>query len=160
MPARGARRSVVLLSAEHGLVVPDEWLAPYLRDLPDTPRSYRQIWGQWVVARLALLQGELRGRVVEVHASDEYVAAIRGPLTGMGAEMVEPLTGLSFGRRLSWYGDPATAQPDVGDVVASLMDSSSARTPAQFLGTKGRVWTYRTCTAGGWTSRVPPLGSP
>ena len=127
-----------ILSAEHGLVGPDEWLAPYERYLPDTPRSYRQVWGQWVVARLALLQGELRGRVVEVHASDEYMAAIRGPLTGMGAEMVEPLSGLSFGRRLSWYGDPATAQPDVGDFVASLMDSASARTPAQFLGTKGK----------------------
>ena len=44
-----------ILSAEHGLVGPDEWLAPYERYLPDTPRSYRLIWGQWVVARLALL---------------------------------------------------------------------------------------------------------
>lgn len=30
-----------ILSAEHGLVAPDEWLAPYERYLPDTPPTFR-----------------------------------------------------------------------------------------------------------------------
>jgi hypothetical protein len=36
-----------ILSAEHGLVAPDEWLGPYERYLPDTPPSYRRAWGEW-----------------------------------------------------------------------------------------------------------------
>ena len=45
----GVRRAFGLpwfiLSAEHGLVAPDEWLAPYERYLPDTPSAFRQAWG-------------------------------------------------------------------------------------------------------------------
>ena len=33
-----------ILSAEHALVAPDEWLSPYERYLPDTPASYRAAW--------------------------------------------------------------------------------------------------------------------
>ena len=55
-----------IVTAEHGLVQPDEWLAPYERYLPDMPREYRTAWGEWVVARLELLAGPLRGRTVEM----------------------------------------------------------------------------------------------
>jgi hypothetical protein len=41
-----------IVSAEHGLVRPDEWLAPYERYLPDTPSWYQEVWGSWVAARL------------------------------------------------------------------------------------------------------------
>ena len=37
-----------ILSAEHGLLGPDEWIAPYERYLPDTPSAFRQAWGMWV----------------------------------------------------------------------------------------------------------------
>lgn len=46
-----------ILSAEYGLLRPDDWVAPYERYLPDTSRSYRDAWGAWVVERLALLEG-------------------------------------------------------------------------------------------------------
>jgi hypothetical protein len=94
-----------ILSAEHGLVAPDEWLAPYERYLPDTPRSYRAAWGVWVTERLELLAGSLRGRVVEVHASEAYVDALRGPFGSKGATIVEPLKGLTLGQRLAWYAE-------------------------------------------------------
>ena len=58
-----------ILSAEHGLVVPDEWLSPYERYLPDTPAAFRSAWGIWVAARLQVLAGPLSGRVIEAHAS-------------------------------------------------------------------------------------------
>ncbi len=61
-----------ILSAEHGLVAPDEWLAPYERYLPDTPREYRRAWGEWVVVRLELLLERLAGTVVELHAGENY----------------------------------------------------------------------------------------
>ena len=65
-----------ILSAEHGLVGPDEWLAPYERYLPDTPRPYRTAWGEWVVVRLDLLVGGLAGTVVELHAGESYAQPI------------------------------------------------------------------------------------
>jgi hypothetical protein len=40
-----------ILSAEHGLVLPDERIAPYSLYLPRTPRTYREAWGKRVVAR-------------------------------------------------------------------------------------------------------------
>lgn len=34
-----------VLSAEHGLVVPTDWLEPYELYLPDTSQEYRRAWG-------------------------------------------------------------------------------------------------------------------
>ena len=50
-----------ILSAEHALVAPDEWLSPYKRYLPETPASYRAAWGQWVAERLDLFVGPWPG---------------------------------------------------------------------------------------------------
>ena len=96
-----------ILSAEHGLVVPDEWLSPYERYLPDTSPSFRRAWGTWVVERLELLTGGLDGRTIEIHAGATYVDALRGPLADKGVSVYEPLAGLGMGQRLAWYG----AQP-------------------------------------------------
>jgi Family of unknown function (DUF6884)/GIY-YIG catalytic domain len=130
------------LSAEHGLVVPDEWLAPYERSLADTPPTYRKAWGSWVAERLSLLVGPLRGKVVEVHASEEYLAAIRNHLQASGSTIVEPLRGLSQGRRLRWYDQQLSAahrsEPPEGiaaDVletyVALLSDHGAAIPPSR-----------------------------
>jgi hypothetical protein len=130
-----------ILSAEHGLVAPDEWLAPYERYLPDTPRSYREAWGRWVAARLALFEGDLRGRRIEIHASEEYVGWLRPHLTSLGAGLQEPLKGLAQGQRLAWYGaDKAVPSPHTTgelpsvDVLVSLLrDSTASRTPAELV---------------------------
>ena len=92
-----------ILSAEHGLVAPDEWLAPYERYLPDTPREYRRAWGEWVVVRLDLLLGGLAGTVVELHAGESYVQPILGALERRGAVIERPLQGLTSGRWQGWY---------------------------------------------------------
>lgn len=101
--AEGSGLPWFILSAEHGLVAPDEWLAPYERYLPDTPKPYRKVWGAWVVERLELLSGSLRGHVLEVHAGQTYVDPLRDPLADKGAALVEPLAGLTMGQRLGWY---------------------------------------------------------
>lgn len=105
-----------ILSAEHGLVAPDEWLAPYERYLPDTPSSFRRAWGMWVIERLELLVGNLSGQTIEIHAGSAYVAALRAPLAAKNASLYEPLAGLAMGRRLAWYGNAATRS---GDAAAS-----------------------------------------
>lgn len=101
--ADASGRPWFILSAEHGLVGPDEWLAPYDRYLADTPSTFRAAWGQWVVERLALLIGPLHGLNVEVHAGRDYVDPLRGPLSAHGARLSEPLDGLRPGERQAWY---------------------------------------------------------
>jgi hypothetical protein len=142
-----------ILSAEHGLVAPDEWLAPYDRYLPDTPRSYRSTWGAWVAERLELLTGPLDRRRVEVHASAAYVDAVAPLLQAKGAMVELPLRGLSQGKQLAFYGgvprnQPAgseprersaasvgepPAAPDAGPYISALLEQSQAMTPAEFL---------------------------
>ncbi|WP_460625298.1 DUF6884 domain-containing protein [Intrasporangium mesophilum] len=135
-----------ILSAEHGLVAPDEWLAPYERYLPDTPRTYRTAWGAWAAERLELLVGSLAGKVIEVHASAPYVDAVRAPLEAKGAVIRAPLDGLTQGQRLHWYDEQdLTRQSPVGltasrqsyedaaRFAALLMDESSAASPDEFI---------------------------
>jgi hypothetical protein len=134
-----------ILSAEHGLVQPDEWLAPYERYLPDTTPAYQQAWGRFVAERLELLLGSLDGRRVEVHASGDYVRAIRGPLEAKRAELLTPLEGLAQGERLRWYshhGEPTESPresresaepPEAAPFVSALLDRTRALAPGELL---------------------------
>lgn len=129
-----------ILSAEHGLVAPEEWLAPYDRYLPETPATYRAAWGSWVAARLELLAGSLRGKVVEVHAGSAYLDAVRPHLEGLGAVVTEPLQGLSMYERPGWYathqGAAAPVEPsgqEPAHLVALLRDIGAALTVEEFL---------------------------
>ena len=139
-----------ILSAEHGLVAPEERLAPYERYLPRTPAAFRSAWGPWVAERLELLTGALAGKVIEVHAGASYVAEIRPLLEAKGATTVEPLRGLSMGQRLSWYStgslvvpsatdDAAvsTAHGDAESFVTHLTDSSQSLHSFEFLALDG-----------------------
>ena len=135
-----------ILSAEYGLVAPDEWVSPYERYLPDTSASYRAAWGRWVAERLELLVGPLAGMTIEVHAGAAYLDAVSVPLTAKGAELLTPLAGLSMGRRLSWYdAHNATAPPvdllsvDDGEAASftdMLLDRSQAVAPSEFLSSR------------------------
>lgn len=113
-----------ILSAEHGLVGPDEWLAPYERYLPDTPRDYRTAWGEWVAARLNLLAGPLRGRIVEIHAGEAYLQPLTAPLTRRGAQIDQPLHGLTAARWQGWYDAHAGHHADVQEDAPT--DASAA----------------------------------
>lgn len=132
-----------ILSAEYGLIAPDEWVSPYERYLPDTPAAYQSAWGIWVGARLELLQGPLAGRVVEVHAGSAYIAALREQLEGRGAVVLDPLKGLSMGARLAWYGERRLPEVDhaVADseVIELLLDKSAAVLPDDFLAAGSRA---------------------
>ena len=129
-----------ILSAEHGLVVPDEWVSPYERYLPDTPATFRSAWGLWVAARLQLLAGPLSGRIIEAHAGSAYIDAIRPQLEAQGAMLIAPLQGLSMGARLAWYGSEAVSaeqdlEIDDSKITARLLRESAAVSPDEFLAT-------------------------
>lgn len=130
-----------ILSAQHGLVAPDDELEPYDLWLSATSWQYRREWGGGVVAALREALGSIAGLNIEVHAGSAYVDAIREGLRTGGATVVEPLAGLALGPRLAWYGDcaitPAAPAPrhNVDDLVARLLGADEAISPANFLTT-------------------------
>lgn len=103
-----------VLSARYGLVRPDEVIAPYDVHLAGQSASYRAAWGVFVVEQLRRERSDLSGLVVEVHAGDAYVAAVRGPLEQAGAVVLDPVDAHSMGETLAWYDShPTAAGPDV-----------------------------------------------
>lgn len=135
--AEATGRPWFILSAEHGLARPDDWLEPYERYLPDTPRDYRRAWAQKVTAQLARTVGPLGGLAIEIHAGAAYVEALDEPLHSLGAQLIDELHGLSIGRRLSWYLRRQAALPDEHDLVAALRDPARAWTPTEVMAMNG-----------------------
>jgi len=132
-----------ILSAQYGLVAPDEVIEPYELHLAATSTAYRREWGIAVVRQLLAAAGALEGRVVEVHAGAAYADAIRPQLLEAGVRVVEPLAGLTLGQRLAWYGaldggaTSGSETPSASLLVAQLKHSESALTPQDFLATRG-----------------------
>ena len=137
-----------ILSAEHGLVRPNTVLEPYDLRLSQTTPAYRREWGARVVDQLISEVGSLAGKRIEVHAGSACTDAIRESLRSQGAHVEEPLSGLTMGKRLAWYGPiaaPHAARPDAGpisgpdvdDLVRQLGDESLVQTPREFLASEG-----------------------
>lgn len=92
-----------VLSAEHGLLRQDDWVAPYDVELKAQPASYRRAWGAWVIERLRRELGELAGVRLEIHAGDAYAEPLMEPARAAGAILIRPLQGLRQGEQLAWY---------------------------------------------------------
>jgi len=136
--AEGSGCPWFILSAEHGLVGPDDWLEPYERYLPDTSQDYRLAWGERVAEQLERAVGPLDDMVLDVHAGAAYVESLERAVGRRGAQVVDQLKGLSFGRRLSWYlAHAARSGPTVADVLAALQDRGSARTLDDVMASQG-----------------------
>ena len=109
---RGARHFVertcerwFILSAQHGLVEPDQVLAPYERTLTTAPLSVRREWSHVVVAQLEERLGhDLSPFVFEVHAGAAYTNfGLVDRLAALSARVEQPLEGLRQGERLHYY---------------------------------------------------------
>lgn len=136
--AEASRLPWFILSAEHGLIDPEQWLEPYERYLADAPTDYRRAWGERVARQLEAAMGPLSGLVIEVHAGAAYVESVRPALGARGARVVDPLHGLSLGRRLSWYGQSRGVDDDeVSRLTSRLTDGRSAMPLSEFVGTGG-----------------------
>ena len=134
-----------ILSAKYGLLAPRDVIGPYDLYLADQGPVYQRAWGEFVTARLELLEPDLRGRTVEVHAGAAYANPLRRPLADRGAAMVTPLAHLRQGEQLAWYGDHASAVPsppdratDASVPARSLSDPARAVSPAE-LTRRGRA---------------------
>ena len=74
-----------VLSAEHGLLAPNEWMSPDSRTLADMEPAYRVVWAAWVVARLQSMVGSLDGLIVRVDAPSAFVGPLFSVLQDTGA---------------------------------------------------------------------------
>jgi hypothetical protein len=81
-----------VLSAKHGLLEPDDVVAPYVLELGDSSTVYRSAWGEWVAAQLGE-RVQLSGATVEVHGGVDFAQPLRQPLARRGAALELPLPG-------------------------------------------------------------------
>ena len=81
-----------MLSAKHGLLEPDDVVAPYDLELGDSSTVYRSAWGEWVAAQLGE-RVQLAGATVEVHGGVDFAQPLRQPLARRGAALELPLPG-------------------------------------------------------------------
>lgn len=102
-----------ILSAEHGLVAPDQVLVPYERALKNAGIEERRLWSERVLRQIDAVLGSVSGAIVEIHAGAEYRDfGLAGGLRARGASIEVPTQGLSFGEQLAFYKqhDVASAQ--------------------------------------------------
>ncbi len=81
-----------VLSAKHGLLEPDDVVAPYDLELGDASTAYRSAWGEWVAAQLGE-RVQLLGATVEVYGGVGFAQPLRQPLARRGAALELPLPG-------------------------------------------------------------------
>ncbi len=100
-----------IFSAEYGLVQPDQVIEPYDTRIGRLSSDARTRLAESVVSDLDLALAGLSGKVIELHAGDEYALVVKGPLQRRGATVIRPLEGLRIGEQLGWYGDHLGLDP-------------------------------------------------
>ena len=108
-----------ILSAEHGLVQPDQVIAPYDRSMKPASALYRFAWSRSAADRVIELCRRLGIDAVELHAGSAYVE--HGLISALEeAELLVswPLRGMRIGEQLSWYdsvlGQESASNPAPG----------------------------------------------
>lgn len=99
------RALVRILSAEHGLVRPGEWLAPYDLALTDLSAQDRRSLGAHVAEQLHRTCGIAESDRYVVLAGRAYVDALRRGIAERmewAPRVEEPMVGLFIGQRLAW----------------------------------------------------------
>jgi hypothetical protein len=89
-----------ILSAEHGVLRPDQIISPYERTLKTMSKRDRVAWSERV--RRQLLELVPAGAVVVVLAGDLYREGIIPFLENHGFTVEVPMVGLKFGQQLRW----------------------------------------------------------
>jgi hypothetical protein len=98
-----------ILSAKHGLLGPDELVAPYDVTLKDLSRAERRAWAERVFERL---RAELNGGEHLVFlAGTAYRQDLADLLTRAGHSYEAPLEGLHIGEQLQWLTRELSSLP-------------------------------------------------
>ncbi len=94
-----------ILSAKHGLLVPDAWIEPYDLALKHLKKDGRREWSRRVLDELRARFSSFAGKIVECHAGNDYLdSGLEDGLWNAGAVVRRPLAGMRIGAQLRWYG--------------------------------------------------------
>jgi hypothetical protein len=132
---RADRRFII--SAEYGMVEPDEWIEPYDTNLGDFSVAERRMWASKVLSSLRTTLGDLAKYRFEIHAGANYFDfGLADGLRAAGANVVTPTSILRRGEQLNYYNKSGDAPASPGghgaprgrySVIWDLLDS--AETP-------------------------------
>jgi len=93
-----------ILSAEHGLLEPDQRIAPYETSLAAVSVEQRRKWASEILASLRAKLGDVDDYTFEIHAGRNYFDyGLRDGLRDAGAHVVVPTEGLAQGQQLQYY---------------------------------------------------------
>ena len=93
-----------ILSAEHGLINPQEVIAPYDNTLKNASRRDRRAWADRVLRAIEQQIGPSAGDIVEIHAGSDYrdYGLVIG-LLERGVSVENPTQGMRVGEQLGFY---------------------------------------------------------
>ncbi len=95
-----------ILSAKHGLVHPDEVLAPYDVTLKDASRPARKDWSEQLLSTIDKRIRPEPDDVFEIHAGAEYREfGLTAGLLARGCLIENPTEGLGLGKQLQFYSN-------------------------------------------------------
>jgi hypothetical protein len=89
-----------ILSAEHGLVDPNEVIAPYEKTLNKMGVSDRQIWAARVIQQIE--RSNLSAEEVVIFASAKYRENLMPWMQERFRKVIVPMERMEFGRQKSW----------------------------------------------------------
>ena len=97
-----------ILSAEHGLLAPDQVIAPYEKTLNTMPIAARRIWSQRILQQLEafIKPGD---RVIFL-AGTRYREFLAKGLAQRGVQVKTPLEGKRIGEQLQWLKEHTDGQ--------------------------------------------------
>lgn len=127
-----------ILSAEHGLVAPNEVLAPYDKTLSGASRDAKRRWSERVLDQIDELGLSLGSTTFEVHAGAEYRGfGLVAGLEGRGARVEVPTAHLSQGQQLAFYaGSTPSPRPlPASPGLAAASQRSSYAPLSEYLAT-------------------------
>lgn len=128
-----------ILSALHGLVAPDEVLAPYDRTLNAASTGERTLWARRVIASLEDRLGNLGGHEFEIHAGANYRDfGLVATLQARGVTVTIPAAGLGQGKQLAFYARVSAPTPS-----AAPAPRPSAPAPTLSASPASRAGSYR-----------------
>ena len=114
-----------ILSALHGLVSPEQVLAPYDLALAKQSVTYRRAWGTRVGEQLQVTGLRLDGAGLRSMPARRTWTACARTLVAAGGVVRAPFAGMSQGKHLAWYRQTSDGLDLLGDV-------SAARSPLGF----------------------------
>jgi hypothetical protein len=89
-----------ILSAQHGLLHPDQVIGPYERTLKKMSKGERNIWA--IRVQTALVSVVPPQAEVLILAGIPYRKGVESFLRDLGCEVKVPMVGLNFGNQLKW----------------------------------------------------------